>query len=108
MSGSFRKLGVPHFGVLMTRILLFRVLDKGPLFSETPVRRRRRTTSESQTATAAVSLPRDSHAWTDSFTGTRISYLFQGCFVMTFLRICREYRFRVQSSRVKGLRVLGR
>ena len=34
--GSFRKLGVPYFGVLMIRILLFRVLYWGPLFSETP------------------------------------------------------------------------
>ena len=33
--GSFRKLGVPYFGVLMTRIPLFRVLYSGPLFSET-------------------------------------------------------------------------
>ena len=33
--GSFRKLGVPCFGVL---ILLFRVLNQGPLFSETPTR----------------------------------------------------------------------
>ena len=35
--GSFRKLGVPHFGVLIIRILLFRVLYQGPLFSETPI-----------------------------------------------------------------------
>ena len=34
--GSFGKLGVPYFGVLIIRILLFRVLYKGPLFSETP------------------------------------------------------------------------
>ena len=34
--GSFRKLGVPDFGVLIIRILLFRVLYLGPLFSETP------------------------------------------------------------------------
>ena len=34
---SFRKLGVPYFGVLITRILLFRVLDLGPLFSENPI-----------------------------------------------------------------------
>ena len=33
--GSFRKLGVPYFGVLITRILLFRLLYWGPLFSET-------------------------------------------------------------------------
>ena len=26
-NGSFRKLGVPYFGVLIVRILLFRVLD---------------------------------------------------------------------------------
>ena len=26
LNGSFRKLGVPHFGVLIIRILLFRVL----------------------------------------------------------------------------------
>ena len=35
--GSFRKLGVPYFGVLIIRILLFRVLYQGPLFSETPI-----------------------------------------------------------------------
>ena len=35
-NGSFRKLGVPYFGVLIIRILLFRVLYRGPLFSETP------------------------------------------------------------------------
>ena len=34
--GSFRKLGVPCFGVLIIRILRFRVLYWGPLFSETP------------------------------------------------------------------------
>ena len=33
--GSFRKLGAPYFGVLM--ILLFRVLNWGPLFTETPI-----------------------------------------------------------------------
>ena len=36
LHGSFRKLGVPYFGVLIMRILLFTVLNKGPLFSETP------------------------------------------------------------------------
>ena len=35
--GSFRKLAVPCFGVLIIRILLFRVLYWGPLFSETPM-----------------------------------------------------------------------
>ena len=35
--GSFRKLGVPYFGVLRIRILLFKVLFSGPLFSETPI-----------------------------------------------------------------------
>ena len=35
-TGTFRKLGVPYFGVLVTGILLFRVLYWGPLFSETP------------------------------------------------------------------------
>ena len=39
MAFSFRKLGggggVPYFGVLIIRILLFRVLYWGPLFSET-------------------------------------------------------------------------
>ena len=35
--GSFRKLGAPYFGVLIIRILLFRVLYLGPLFSETPM-----------------------------------------------------------------------
>ena len=36
MIGFFPKIRVPHFGVLITRILLFRVLYWGPLFSETP------------------------------------------------------------------------
>ena len=36
--GSFRKVGVPYYGVLKIRILLFRVLYQGPLFSETPIR----------------------------------------------------------------------
>ena len=35
--GTFRKLGVPYFGVLIIRILLFRLLYWGPLFSETPL-----------------------------------------------------------------------
>ena len=35
--GGFRKLGVPYFGVLIMRILLFRVLYWFPLFSETPM-----------------------------------------------------------------------
>ena len=34
--GSFRKLRVPYFGVPI-RILLFRALYLGPLFSETPI-----------------------------------------------------------------------
>ena len=34
---EFPKLGVPYFGVLIIRILLFRVLYQGPIFSETPV-----------------------------------------------------------------------
>ena len=29
--------GVPYFGVLIIRILLFKVLHQGPLFSETPI-----------------------------------------------------------------------
>ena len=33
---EFPKLGVPYFGDLIIRILLFRVLYWGPLFSETP------------------------------------------------------------------------
>ena len=33
---EFPKIGVPYFGVLITRILLFRVLYWGPLLSETP------------------------------------------------------------------------
>ena len=39
--GSFRNFGVPYFGVLITRTLLFRVLYdyEGPLFSETPILR---------------------------------------------------------------------
>ena len=35
--GSFRKFGVPYFGVLIIRILLFRVVYQVPLFSETPI-----------------------------------------------------------------------
>ena len=35
--GSFRKLGVPNFGVLIMGILLFRVLYQAPLFAETPI-----------------------------------------------------------------------
>ena len=35
--GSFRILGAPSFGVLLVRILLFRVLYQGLLFSETPI-----------------------------------------------------------------------
>ena len=35
--GVFRKLEVPYFGILIVRILLFRVLYEGPLFSETPI-----------------------------------------------------------------------
>ena len=35
--GGFRKFGVPYFGVLIIRILLYRVLYMGPLFSETPL-----------------------------------------------------------------------
>ena len=34
--GSFRKVGVPYFEVLIIRILVFRVLHQGPLFPETP------------------------------------------------------------------------
>ena len=34
---EFPKIGVPYFGVLLMRILLFRVLNEGPLFSETPI-----------------------------------------------------------------------
>ena len=33
---EFPKIGVPYFGVLITRILLFGVLYWGPLLSETP------------------------------------------------------------------------
>ena len=34
---EFPKTRVPYFGVLIIRIPLFRVLKKGPLFSETPI-----------------------------------------------------------------------
>ena len=34
---SFRKFGIPYFGVLLIRIPLLRVLYSGPLFSETPI-----------------------------------------------------------------------
>ena len=37
LNGTFRKEGVPYFGVLIMRILLVRVLYSGPLFSETPI-----------------------------------------------------------------------
>ena len=47
LHGSFRKLGVPYFGVLMIRILLFVVLYEGPLFSETPKYTRFTTWGES-------------------------------------------------------------
>ena len=35
--GASENRGVPYFGVLTIRILLFRVLYEGPLFSETPI-----------------------------------------------------------------------
>ena len=35
--GSFRKLGVPYFGVLIVRMALFRVLFLGSTISETPM-----------------------------------------------------------------------
>ena len=35
LNGSFRKFGVPYLRGLIIRILLFRVLYYGPLFSET-------------------------------------------------------------------------
>ena len=34
--GVSENSGAPYFGVLIIRILLFRVLYEGPLFSETP------------------------------------------------------------------------
>ena len=34
---EFPKTGVPYLGVLIIRILLFRVLHSCPLFSETPI-----------------------------------------------------------------------
>ena len=34
---DFPKIRAPYVGVLIIRILLFRVLDKGPLVSETPI-----------------------------------------------------------------------
>ena len=33
----YENLGVPYIGVLIIRILLFRVLCEGPIFSETPI-----------------------------------------------------------------------
>ena len=36
LNGSFRNLGVPYLGVRIIRILLFRALYQGPLFSENP------------------------------------------------------------------------
>ena len=35
--GTFRKYGVPYFGVLIIRILLVMVLYSVPLLSETPI-----------------------------------------------------------------------
>ena len=35
LPGGFRNLGVPYFGVLIIRILLFGVLHWSPIFSET-------------------------------------------------------------------------
>ena len=37
--GNFRKLGVPYFGVLIIRILLFKARKMGPRFSETSMLR---------------------------------------------------------------------
>ena len=36
LGGTFRRFGLPYFGVLIITILLFRVLYWGPLFSEPP------------------------------------------------------------------------
>ena len=36
LTWEFPKIGEPYLGVLIIRILLFRVLYWGPLFSETP------------------------------------------------------------------------
>ena len=44
---SFRKVGVPYFGVLILRVRPFRVLSWGPLVSETPMS----GVSEHETAT---------------------------------------------------------
>ena len=37
LCGSFQKVGVPYVGVLVIRILPFKVLYSVPLFSETPM-----------------------------------------------------------------------
>ena len=34
---DFPNIRVADFGLLLIRILLFKVLDQGPLFSETPI-----------------------------------------------------------------------
>ena len=38
LTWDFPKIRVPYFGVLMLRILLFRVLYQDPLLSETPMK----------------------------------------------------------------------
>ena len=35
---GFPKIRVSYFGIIIKRILLFRVLYSGPLFSESPIR----------------------------------------------------------------------
>ena len=47
-SGGFRELRYLILGVFITRILLFRVLYEGPLFSEPPISRFRSKVSETR------------------------------------------------------------
>ena len=37
VQGVYKNMGLPYFGVLIIRILLFRALYWGPLFSETRI-----------------------------------------------------------------------
>ena len=48
MIWGFPKIGEYFFGVLTMRILLFKVLYEGPLFSETPIWGGTRIVGESQ------------------------------------------------------------
>ena len=51
---SFRKLGVPSFGVHIIGILLFKLIYQGPPFSETPMCRRRSSSNNGSLGSAIV------------------------------------------------------